>query len=135
MEQKKNLNVRLGCCTVDASVSTVICVCARLEAPPWYSSATESSASFLQRGCDQSLQSEMFTIPACVLNSRPDQPAPHQRPLCSPQHPLSVLSGSRYIAPAFSPPRLSPHNFYFIFFIPQLHLISLCYSEGVHAVT
>lgn len=97
--------------------------------PPWYSAAGESSAASFSCGRDQSLTSGVFTIPACALNSRPDQPAPHQRTPCalSPPHPqhrppdtpptTTTITTSLY-------PIISLCNFYSIFSIPPLHLIS-----------
>lgn len=49
-------------------------------------------STIFQQGCDQSPRLEMFTIPACVLNSRPDQAThikgcfalPHILSLCRP---------------------------------------------------
>lgn len=81
-------------------------------APPrQYSAAGESSASSSSRGRDQSLQSGVFTIPACVLNSRPDQPAPHQRALCYTPPPTPSSP-----APIIPPPPPAT----------TLHLVSLC---------
>lgn len=81
-----------------------------------------------QHGCDQSLwlkKPPMFTIPACVLNSRPDQPTNIKG--CFALSPILSLSLTLTVSP------LSPSNF--LFFI-QLHLISLRHSRwcGTHAV-